>query len=119
MELQINQDNVHDLNCRLIAEGANGPCTLEADKVCLDKNIEIIPDVLCNSGGVIVSYFEWLQNRSNDYWSLEIVEKKLEKMLEQTFLKFLELKNRKTTNRSVVYKLGLDNLLNAYEVKKN
>ncbi len=120
MELQINKDNIKSINTRLIAEGANGPLTLEVDKICSEKNIEIIPDVLCNSGGVIVSYFEWLQNRSNDYWSLETVEKKLEDMIHKTFNIFLELKNKNpsTTNRSLVYKIGLDNLLNAYEVKK-
>ena len=120
MELQINSETIENINCKLIAEGANGPCSLEVDKICLDKKIEIIPDVLCNSGGVIVSYFEWLQNRSNDYWCLETIETKLEIMLDQTFSKFINLKNKyhNTTNRSLVYKLGLDNLINAYEVKK-
>jgi len=118
MELQINNEVMDLIDCRLIAEGANGPCTLEVDKICLERNIEIIPDVLCNSGGVVVSYFEWLQNLSNDYWCLEVVEKKLELLLEQTFAQFLKLKNDKATNRSFVYKIGLDNLLNAYEVKK-
>lgn len=68
----------------------------------------------------MVSYFEWLQNLSNDYWCLEVVEKKLELMLEQTFAEFLKLKkhHQNVTNRSLVYKIGLDNLLNAYEVKK-
>ena len=119
MELQITKDNVDYLDCKLIAEGANGPCTLDVDRICLERGIEIIPDVLCNSGGVIVSYFEWLQNRSNDYWTLEIVESKLERMLEITFMRFLNMRNRNITNRSLVYKIGLDNLLNAYEVKKN
>jgi len=120
MELQINQEIIDHIDTRLIAEGANGPLTLEVDKICLTRNIEIIPDVLCNSGGVVVSYFEWLQNLSNDYWCLEVVEKKLELMLEQTFAEFLKLKkhHQNVTNRSLVYKIGLDNLLNAYEVKK-
>ena len=118
MELQITKEVAEILDCRLIAEGANGPTVLDADKILLEKNIEVIPDVLCNSGGVIVSYFEWLQNRSNDYWCLEVIEKKLELMLEQTFAEFLKIKSPKSTNRSIVYKLGLDNLMNAYEVKK-
>jgi len=68
-----------------------------------------------------VSYFEWLQNRSNDYWGLETVETKLEIMLEKTFNRYLALRGlygNKVTSRSLVYKLGFDNLLSAYEVKK-
>jgi glutamate dehydrogenase/leucine dehydrogenase len=109
------------MDCRLIVEGANGPTVLEADRVFVEKNIEVIPDVLCNSGGVIVSYFEWLQNRSNDYWSLEKVEEKLAEMIEKTFHEFLLIKGattgKKVSNRSLVYKLGLDNLRNSYEIK--
>ena len=105
----------------MLVEGANGPTVIEADRVFVDKNIEVIPDVLCNSGGVIVSYFEWLQNRSNDYWSLEKVEEKLAEMIEKTFHGFLIVKGATTgdrvSNRSLVYKLGLDNLWNSYEIK--
>jgi len=121
MELQINKEVIDTMNCKLIAEGANGPCNLDVDGLCLERGIELIPDVLCNSGGVIVSYFEWLQNRSNDYWGLETVETKLEIMLEKTFNRYLALRGlygNKVTSRSLVYKLGFDNLLSAYEVKK-
>jgi len=120
MELQITEEIAKKIDCRLVVEGANGPTILEADRVFVDKNIEVIPDVLCNSGGVIVSYFEWLQNRSNDYWSLEKVEEKLEEMIAITFHEFLRIKegtNKKISNRSLVYKLGLDNLWNSYEIK--
>ncbi len=90
-------------------------------RVFVEKNIEVIPDVLCNSGGVIVSYFEWLQNRSNDYWSLEKVEEKLAEMIEKTFHEFLRIKRatnwKNVSNRSLVYKLALDNLWNSYEIK--
>jgi glutamate dehydrogenase (NAD(P)+) len=121
MELQITGEIAKKMDCRLIVEGANGPTVLEADRVFVEKNIEVIPDVLCNSGGVIVSYFEWLQNRSNDYWSLEKVEEKLEEMIGKTFHEFLRVKGstvgKKVSNRSLVYKLGLDNLWNSYEIK--
>jgi glutamate dehydrogenase (NAD(P)+) len=72
------------LQCKLLAEAANGPTTNQADKV-LDKrgDIEVIPDVLCNAGGVIVSYFEWLQNRSNYYWERDEVMTKLFKILDK------------------------------------
>ncbi len=82
LERVITAENVGKLQCRMISEGANGPTTYEADML-LEKrtDIELIPDVLCNSGGVIVSYFEWLQNQSAYYWSKEEVFEKLHKML--------------------------------------
>lgn len=72
------------LQCKLLAEAANGPTTNQADRI-LDKrgDIEVIPDVLCNAGGVIVSYFEWLQNRSNYYWERDEVMTKLFKILDK------------------------------------
>jgi glutamate dehydrogenase (NAD(P)+) len=78
LERVITEKNAAKIDCRLLAEAANGPTTNGADKI-LDQReeIEIIPDVLCNSGGVIVSYFEWLQNLSNFYWDRDEVMRKL------------------------------------------
>lgn len=82
LERVITDKNAGQLKCRLIAEGANGPTTNEADAILAQRgDIELIPDVLCNSGGVIVSYFEWLQNQSAYYWSKEEVFEKLHRML--------------------------------------
>jgi glutamate dehydrogenase (NAD(P)+) len=82
LERVITEKNAGKLKCRLIAEGANGPTTNEADKILSERSdIEIIPDVLCNSGGVIVSYFEWLQNLQNYYWTKGEVFDKLYRML--------------------------------------
>jgi len=82
LERVITEKNAGQLKCRLIAEGANGPTTNEADAILAQRgDIELIPDVLCNSGGVIVSYFEWLQNQSAYYWSKEEVFEKLHRML--------------------------------------
>jgi glutamate dehydrogenase (NAD(P)+) len=69
------------LNVKLVAEGANGPTDPEGDKVLQRKKIDIIPDILCNSGGVIVSYFEWLQNKRSEFWDLDEVDYKLHKMI--------------------------------------
>jgi glutamate dehydrogenase (NAD(P)+) len=72
------------LQCRVLAEGANGPTTFQADKILERRDdIEIIPDVLCNAGGVIVSYFEWLQNLQNYYWDRDEVMQKLFGMLDR------------------------------------
>lgn len=82
LERVITAENAGKLKCRLLAEGANGPTTNEADKILSERgDIQIIPDVLCNSGGVIVSYFEWLQNLQNYYWTKNEVFDKLHRML--------------------------------------
>jgi glutamate dehydrogenase (NAD(P)+) len=84
LERVITDKNAPKLKCRVLAEGANGPTTNAADKVIEARgDIEIIPDVLCNSGGVIVSYFEWLQNLSSFYWSRDEVLQKLFTMLDK------------------------------------
>jgi glutamate dehydrogenase (NAD(P)+) len=82
LERVITEKNAGKLKCRVLAEGANGPTTNEADLIITKRgDIELIPDVLCNSGGVIVSYFEWLQNQQNYYWSKGEVFDKLYRML--------------------------------------
>lgn len=81
MENQITGDTAPLLQVRLVAEGANGPTTPEGDAVLADRGIDLIPDILCNSGGVIVSYFEWLQNKRSESWELEEVDGKLEKKI--------------------------------------
>jgi glutamate dehydrogenase (NAD(P)+) len=84
LERVITVKNASRLKCRLLAEAANGPTTNEADKIIERRgDIEVIPDVLCNSGGVVVSYFEWLQNRSNYYWGIGEVMTKLHAILDK------------------------------------
>jgi glutamate dehydrogenase (NAD(P)+) len=68
MELQITDSIAEHIKCSAIFEAANGPTTLSAEKILIEKNIDVIPDVLCNSGGVVVSYYEWLQNLQYQYW---------------------------------------------------
>jgi glutamate dehydrogenase (NAD(P)+) len=82
LEGVINEKNAGKLRCRILAEGANGPTSNRADEIIAARgDIELIPDVMCNSGGVIVSYFEWLQNLQNYYWTKSEVFDKLHRML--------------------------------------
>ncbi len=84
LERVITEQNAPRLQCRILAEAANGPTTNEADRILERReDIEVIPDVLCNSGGVIVSYFEWLQNLSSYYWTRDEVLQKLFAMLDR------------------------------------
>src|SRR6185295_14450917 len=84
LERVITEKNAAKLKRRVLAEAANGPTTNQADKIIEKRgDIELIPDVLCNSGGVVVSYFEWLQNLSSFYWDRDEVMQKLFVMLDK------------------------------------
>jgi glutamate dehydrogenase (NAD(P)+) len=85
LERVITQENAPRLRCRVLAEGANGPTTPEADAILNDSDIFIIPDVLCNAGGVTVSYFEWVQDIQQFLWSEEQVNGKLEELMLRAF----------------------------------
>ena len=82
---QITVNNVKDIKAQLVAEGANGPTDSEAEEVLLKKGIAVIPDILCNSGGVIGSYYEWLQNKRAEVWHIDEVLERLQRKIEHSF----------------------------------
>ncbi|MEM7588805.1 MAG: Glu/Leu/Phe/Val dehydrogenase [Myxococcota bacterium] len=84
LHLQIGTKEAQNMNCKVVVEAANGPTSQEAEKVLQKRGIEILPDILVNSGGVVVSYFEWLQNKRSEAWSLEEVRVRLDKQMRRT-----------------------------------
>jgi glutamate dehydrogenase/leucine dehydrogenase len=81
LENVITVDNAHQIRAKIVGEGANGPTTPEAAEIMFDNGITVLPDILCNAGGVTVSYFEWVQNRLGYYWDREDVANRLEKLM--------------------------------------
>ncbi len=85
LENQIHQDNADNIKAKIIVEGANGPVTKKADKILEEKNIYVIPDILANSGGVVVSYFEWVQGIQSFFWNVDEVNEKLKGIMLRAF----------------------------------
>ncbi|MFZ5651836.1 MAG: Glu/Leu/Phe/Val family dehydrogenase [Bacillota bacterium] len=85
LENQITKENAHRIKARLVAEGANGPTTYEADQMLFERGITIIPDILANAGGVVVSYFEWVQGLQNFYWTKDEVNRQLRRRMVGSF----------------------------------
>jgi glutamate dehydrogenase (NAD(P)+) len=81
LEGQITGANAHRVRARVLAEAANGPTTPDADPILAANGVEVIPDILCNAGGVVVSYFEWVQNREGRAWTEDEVARRLERTM--------------------------------------
>ena len=113
-EMQITGENAGRLQCRIVAEGANGPTTLEADEVLQKKEIFVIPDILANAGGVIVSYFEWVQDLQNFFWTEEEVNKRLRDILTRAFYEVLEMSRKeKVDMRLAALMIGVSRVARA------
>jgi glutamate dehydrogenase (NAD(P)+) len=113
---QITEENAHNIKARVIAEGANGPTDTEGEAILLANGVEIIPDILCNSGGVIGSYYEWLQNRNGEIWTMDDVITKLRKKLEDAFDKVVHTSDEyKTDWRTAAYVVALTRIEMAYK----
>jgi glutamate dehydrogenase (NAD(P)+) len=120
LEGQINGETVNKISpkVKLIAEGANGPTTPEADEVIKARGIFVVPDFLCNSGGVTVSYFEGVQNDMNFYWSQEEVLQKLDQKMTVAFHSVLEMAlSRKVYMRDAAYMVAIDKVVKAMQLR--
>ncbi|MGH7543861.1 MAG: Glu/Leu/Phe/Val family dehydrogenase [Gemmatimonadota bacterium] len=109
VENQITRANADRIRARIVCEGANGPTTAPADAILDDKGVFVIPDILANAGGVTVSYFEWVQNREGYYWSRERVEKRLQKIMWNSFRDVVAFTESHGVNmRTASYMVAID-----------
>jgi glutamate dehydrogenase (NAD(P)+) len=110
----IHEGNAADMDCRLVIEGANSPTTPHADQILADKGVEVIPDVLANAGGVIVSYFEWVQNLQHFRWDEDEVNEKLGTIMRRAYREVADrADDEDTTRRVAAYQLGIERVLEA------
>jgi len=118
LENQITTDNADNIKADIIVEGANGPVTKHADEILNERGVIIVPDILANSGGVIVSYFEWVQGIQSFFWDLDEVNRNLEKVMLKSFSEVWELgKREKTSLRDAAFMLALKKIAKAIELR--
>jgi glutamate dehydrogenase (NAD(P)+) len=111
---QINVENAPRIRCRILAEGANGPMTLEAEDILAGKGVFIIPDVLGNAGGVTASYFEWVQDTQKFFWDIEQVNKQLQRIMLEAFREVLHMAlERKVSHRMAALMIGISRVADA------
>jgi glutamate dehydrogenase (NAD(P)+) len=117
-EDQITSHNAGKLKCKIIAEGANGPTSANADHILQENGILVIPDILANAGGVTVSYFEWVQDRMGYFWTLPLVNERLERMMDEAFANvYISAEQYKVTLRIGAYILAIDKVAKTLKIR--
>jgi glutamate dehydrogenase/leucine dehydrogenase len=118
LELQIGKDEAREMRCKVVVEAANGPTDLEGEKVLLERGIDLIPDILANSGGVIVSYYEWLQNKRSESWELDEVQMRLERRMRRSYQYVGDrMRDLGTDMRTTCYAIALERLRDVYRAR--
>ncbi len=118
LERQITETNAGKIQCRILAEGANGPTTPEADVILQERGIFVIPDILCNAGGVIVSYFEWVQDLQNYFWTETQINRRLKQVLIKAFHEVYALAQRQRLGmRTAALMLGVGRVADGKRVR--
>ena len=116
-ENQITSRNAAQVKCRILAEGANGPTTAAADEILAENKVFVIPDILCNAGGVTTSYFEWVQDRQGYFWKESVVNEQLEDIMVASFNDVVGFADKHSVNnRIAAYMLAIDRV--AYTVRQ-
>lgn len=118
LENQINEKNAKKIQAKVIVEGANGPTTIEADEILKKRGIILVPDILANAGGVVVSYFEWVQNIQSVSWSEEYVNEHLKTIMDQAFQAVWDIAHEKgTTLRTGAYLIAVKRVVDAKNLR--
>ena len=118
LENQITEENAGAIQAKVIVEAANGPTTVEADKILEQRGILVVPDILANAGGVVVSYFEWVQNIQSMAWDLEEVNQTLKKIMMKAYKDVREMSQKKgTTMRMGAYMVAIDRITTAGKMR--
>jgi glutamate dehydrogenase (NAD(P)+) len=118
LENVITGANAKDIRAKIICEGANGPTTSDAEEILDQKGVFVIPDILANAGGVTVSYFEWVQDRGGYFWDEETVNRRLEKIMVDSFRDVLELSRKHKVNmRTAAYVLAVSRVANVHRLR--
>ena len=118
MEEVITADNADRIRARIVAEGANGPTSVQADKILYDKGIMLLPDILCNAGGVTVSYFEWVQDLQFLFWSLAEIKNRLDRVMTYAFARvYATARAKRTDMRTAAYLLAVDDVVKAIRLR--
>ncbi len=111
---QITKENAHKIKAKLIVEGANGPCTPDADRILQDMGVFLVPDILANAGGVVVSYFEWVQDLQNFFWEEEQVNERLSKIMRLAYANVEQMMRlHKTDMRTAALIIGVKRVADA------
>ncbi|MFM2124871.1 MAG: hypothetical protein RL328_1322, partial [Acidobacteriota bacterium] len=114
----ITSANASQLNCKILTEGANGPTTYLADPAVDAKGIFVVPDILANSGGVSVSYFEWVQDRMGYFWTEKDINTRLAEIMTRSFDAVTSYADRrKVNNRTAAYMLAMERVANTIKVR--
>lgn len=118
MENQLTAENANDVKAKIVVEGANGPTTTEADAILEEKGVIVVPDILANAGGVIVSYFEWVQNLQAIFWDEHEINSMLKKIILKAFDEvYAQSKDKDVTLRISAYMLALDRVAKAKKIR--
>jgi glutamate dehydrogenase/leucine dehydrogenase len=118
LESTIDGDNARTIKAKIVAEAANGPVTPEGDAILESKGLFVIPDILCNAGGVTVSYFEWVQDEQHLFWEAEDVYNRLERVIKTSFAEVLNIRlDRKVSMRVAANMLGISRVAEAFKLR--
>jgi len=118
VENAITRKNAHEVQAKIICEGANGPTTAGADRILDEKGVFVIPDILANAGGVTVSYFEWVQDRMGYFWNEAMVNERMEQIMQQSFQDVVSVAERHSVNlRIASYMLAIDRVASVHRLR--